>query len=128
MANFLTGSELPQDVGPIRRLLGIPAVPSIYTSSANSTVDDIDKLIVLNSGSAINYTILQDSDMARPIPLWNSFVFLQLGAGLATVVAGSGATVNATAGAAGLAAAGQYAWFGVMKTGANTWVAIGNYA
>jgi hypothetical protein len=84
---------------------------------------DVGKLLYSAGGSAINYTIPPDS-IAEPFRRGNTIVIVNEGAGLVTLVAGAGVTINS---APGLISGGQFAVFGLRKTStANTWIAFGN--
>lgn len=124
MPRTRTGEEDTASYGRARNLFGIPVEFITYTSSQTATSVDIDKVVKMNSASANSYTIPPDG--AEPFLVGNSITIKQEGAGLTTLVAGAGVTINTAA--PGLNSAGQYAIFGVIKDAANTWTAFGNLA
>lgn len=76
------------------------------------------------SATNVNATAPQDSAQAIPV---GAIVYITSGgAGIVTVVAGAGATVNAFDG--GVKTSGQYDTIAVKKVSANTWEVIGGVA
>lgn len=76
------------------------------------------------SATNVNATAPQDSSQAIPV---GAIVYITSGgAGIVTVVAGAGATVNAFDG--GVKTSGQYDTIAVKKVSANTWEVIGGVA
>lgn len=86
--------------------------------------DAANVLVTLSNAAAITLTLPQDSDVA--IPVNTILTFAQIGAGLVTVAAGAGATVNSRG--AALDSAGQYAVITAIKSAANTWLLTGDLA
>jgi len=92
------------------------------TSYTPVLADRENVLITLSNASPISLILPQDSAVAFPIgTVLNA---MQLGAGLVSFQAGSGATVNSRGGA--LDSAGQYAMLVAVKVSANTWVVSGD--
>ena len=139
-ADDQTAAEVPYDGytgGPanvqdaLDELYGITATPAGSFSSVNAQTgtsytpvlgDRQNVLITLDNAAAISLILPQDSDVAFPIG--TVLTAMQLGAGLVSFQAGTGATVNSRDGA--LDSAGQYATFFALKRAANTWVVSGD--
>lgn len=79
-------------------------------------------LITLSNSSPVAFYLPQDSEVAFPVG--SVIEGYQLGAGLVSVFAGTGATVNARGGA--VDSAGQYSFFAATKVAANTWALTGD--
>jgi hypothetical protein len=92
------------------------------TSNYTLVLTDVDKLIELNSASAISLTVPPNSSVAFP----NGTVVLvsQYGAGTASVVAGSGVTIRSAAGALSLSA--QYSGASLVKIATDEWYLFGD--
>ena len=84
---------------------------------------DEGKLVTLTNAAAITVTLPQDSALAFPVG--GRIDFAGMGAGLATFVAGTGATVNGTP---SLVQRAQYGAFTAIKVAANTWLVVGDLA
>ena len=94
------------------------------TSSYTLTLDDVGKLVEMNSGSANNLTIPAEATVNFPI---NCQINLsQYGAGQTTIVATSGVTIRSYNGLTKLA--GQYAGATLIKIGSDEWYLFGNLA
>lgn len=109
--------------------LFVPLAKAINAQTGTTytpALTDIGKIITLNNASAIALTLPQDSTVAFPIGI--ELVFLQIGAGLVTAAAGSGATAHKTAIGTSLAFKGQYAKVTATKVAANTWNVNGELA
>lgn len=78
---------------------------------------DAFKIVTLNNGSAITLTLPKDATAA--IPVGSEIIVTGIGAGLVTVAAESGATINNPTGASLTLA--QYQVSRCIKTAANTW-------
>lgn len=102
-------------------ILGFPVEFADYDDSTTMILSDTRRLVRMNAAGANTYTIPPDEDLfVRD----GSYVMIQqIGAGLTTLTAGSGVTINSLA---GLVSSGQYAFFGAQKQSANTWIALGN--
>lgn len=85
---------------------------------------DVGKLVTLTNASAITLTLDKDADEA--IPVGGEVAFIQLGAGLVTVAAESGATIHNDPNATSLAFKGQYGRVLATKIAANTWLLSGD--
>lgn len=87
-------------------------------------LSDLGKLVTISNASAITLTVPTTASVAFPI---GSVIELaQLGAGLVTIAAASGATVDQVAGT--LKLLGQYSVATLRKTGTNTWLLNGDVA
>lgn len=104
---------------------GYGLAPLAYTAARIIGPDDIGRLITLSSGSGLACTLPKDSDEPR-IPIGATGRVMQLGAGLVTMTAGSGATVRASG--LTLKALQQYSVMTWEKIAANTYVVYGNVA
>lgn len=82
---------------------------------------DADKVVTMTNASASSFTLPQNSDAA--IPIGSVIEVVQLGAGLVTFVAGSGATV---VGHPGLKLGGQNAVARARKVSINGWIVAGD--
>ncbi len=102
---------------------------SLITTNRQTTdyilvLTDADKLIELNSASAISVTVPPNSSVAFPIG--TTILVTQYGAGTASVVAGSGVTIRSAGGALSLSA--RYAGASLIKIATNEWYLNGSIA
>lgn len=89
---------------------------SSYTANFNVATSDVNKIIVVNSASGVTATLQADTFSVGTI-----LTFMQAGAGVITLSAGAGVTLNpATVSRA------QYAFFQVWQRSANVWVSFGS--
>lgn len=126
MTQAFTGNEAPSSFDRAGDLLQIPANPPvIYTASHTLDVTaDLGRLVRMNSASANNVTVAPDG--GAPFRNNQIVTIQQMGAGLTTIVSGSGVTVNSLGGV--LDFAGQHAVVNLYKIGANEWLAFGGLA
>lgn len=94
------------------------------TASYTLVLADAGLVVEMNVGSANNLTVPPNSSVAFPIG--TVIELSQVGAGLTTVVAGAGVTIDSLAGS--LALAGQYAAAALRKRATNEWVLVGGLA
>lgn len=94
------------------------------TANYTLVLTDVDKLIELNSASAISVTVPPNSSVAFPIG--TVILIAQYGAGTASVVAGSGVTIRSAGGALSLSS--QYAGASLIKIATNEWYLNGSIA
>lgn len=80
-----------------------------------------DKIVEVNSASAVTLTVPLNSSVAFPIG--SSINILQTGAGQITVTGAGGVTINATP---GLKLRTQWSFATLIKRAENTWVLIGD--
>lgn len=99
-------------------LLQINRVTSNYTLVA----EDEDKLIELNSASAISLTVPPNSSV--PFAVGTVVLVTQYGAGTGSIVAGSGVTIRSVGGALTLSA--QYAGASLIKISTDEWYLNGS--
>lgn len=78
---------------------------------------DVGQIVTLSNASAITVTLDKDADEA--VPVGGVIDFIQIGAGLVTFAAESGATITKIA--ATLKSNGQYSKITATKRAANTW-------
>lgn len=94
------------------------------TSDYTLVLTDVDKLIELNSASAISLTVPPNSSVA--FPPGTVVLLIQYGAGTGSVVAGSGVTIRSAGGLLSLSA--QYAGASLVKIAEDEWYLIGSIA
>jgi len=102
---------------------GVPSLTEINQQTAAYTpvLTDRDKMIEVNSSSAVTVTIPANSSVAYPVG--TSFDILQTGTGQITIAAGAGVTVNATP---GLKLRTQWSSATLFKRATDTWVVFGD--
>lgn len=88
------------------------------TTNYTAALTDINKVVQMNSASALNFTVPPNSSVAFPTGTY--LVVRQKGAGTVTIVPGSGVTVTQPAGGT-LDTPGQGLSVTLHKTGTNTW-------
>lgn len=88
------------------------------TTSYTGALTDINKVVQMNSASALNFTVPPNSSVAYPIGTY--LLVRQKGAGTVTIVEGSGVTVTEPAGGS-MDTPGQGLSVTLHKTGTNTW-------
>lgn len=109
--NFIAENSV--GTGPIKTATG-----AAYTFA----LEDINRFLLLDRATGITATVPPNSAVAFPI---NSIInFEQAGAGVVTLAAGAGVTINSAGG--NLLTNGQFAVGSLIKTGTNTWTAAGN--
>lgn len=125
---LLKGPELLNEIGRAQDLFGLPLkLPNIYTSSVDASLEDLGVIALLTSGSSISYTIQRASIMARPIPVNQTLIVCQGGAGAVSVIGGTGVSINGvSAGTVTYAAIGEIACF--WQYAADTWLALNKTA
>lgn len=82
-----------------------------------------DKFLTMTNAAASTLTVPPNSSVAFPVG--TVVEGAQLGAGQVTLTQGTGVTINATP---GLKVAAQYGSFALLKTGTDTWLAMGRLA
>src|SRR6478609_8578869 len=106
--------------GPANRYVGVNAqTGTTYTP----VLTDEGKFVTLTNASPITVTMPQDSDVA--IPVGGSIDFQVRGAGMATFVNGTGATVDGTP---SLVTRANKSVVTAIKVAANTWTLAGDLA
>lgn len=98
-------------------------VSEVTSTSSNLALSQLEKSIKMNNASAMNLTILNDSTVSWPDHAQGEL--FQYGAGQITIVAGSGVTLRVRS-ALTLKSAGQYAYLGYKRIGANEWLIFGD--
>lgn len=101
-----------------------PLSINTQTSSYTLVLADAQKLIEMNSGSANNLTVPLNSSVAFPVG--TQILCAQFGAGLTTIVATGGVTINSRDSL--VDSAGQYAVWTLIKRATNTWYLSGDLA
>ena len=91
------------------------------TASYTLVLADAGKVVTLNVASANTLTV--PTNASEAFPVGSTVTVVQTGAGITTLAGASGVTVNAFN---GLALSGQWAAATLIKTGTDSWVAIGN--
>lgn len=109
---------------------GVPAsAPLVQTINAQTgttytpVVGDSGKIVTLSNAAAITVTL--PSDATAALPVGSRVDFVVIAAGMATFVAGSGATANGTP---SLVTRAQWSSATAIKRAANTWVVVGDLA
>lgn len=102
---------------------GVPSITEINqkTAAYTTVLSDRDKLVEVQSSSAVTVTIPANADVAYPVG--TSFDILQTGTGQITIAGAAGVTVNATP---GLKLRTQWSSATVFKRATNTWVVFGD--
>ena len=130
VANFGTAGYVPIGNGTVlvtRALLSTdnPGITvNTQTGSYTLVLADAGKLVEMNVGTANNLTVPPNSSVAFPIG--TVICGSQEGAGITTIVAGSGVTVNSRGQIKTTAA--QYAEFTLRKRATNDWRLSGDLA
>jgi hypothetical protein len=94
---------------------------SAQTASYTLVLTDGLKAVEVNSASATNVTVPQNSSVAFPVG--TAIEVTQLGAGQVTIVAGTGTTLRS---ASGLKLRAQYSSASLRKRATNEWVVSGD--
>lgn len=94
---------------------------SAQTSSYTLVLTDTGKVVEVNSASATNVTVPQNSSVAFPVG--TVIEVCQLGAGQVTIVQGTGATLRAPN---GLKLRTQYSAASLRKRATNEWLVSGD--
>jgi len=95
-------------------------------ASYTPVLADAQKLVTMNSSSALNFTIPTDASVAFQIG--DQINILQLGLGQVTISAVTPGTTTVSSQGGKLKTNGQYAIATAIKVAANTWVVVGNLA
>ena len=96
------------------------------TVSYTPVLTDAHKLVTMNSGSALNFTIPTDASVNFQIG--DQINILQLGLGAVTISAVTPATTSVVSQGSKFKTNGQYAMATAVKVAANNWVVVGNLA
>jgi hypothetical protein len=122
----ISGSSAPPIALTAAQLAGIIiGAPSTQAGTSYTAVlGDAFTCIRFTNGSPINFTIPPNSSVA--FPMGTEIDFEQAGAGLLTIVAGGGVTLNSRGGVH--STAGQYGVGTVKKVGTDTWTLVGDLA
>lgn len=91
------------------------------TASYTLVLTDVGKVIEVNSASATNVTVPQNSSVAFPVG--SVIEVCQLGAGQVTILAGTGTTLRASN---GLKLRAQYSAVSLRKRATNEWLVSGD--
>lgn len=91
------------------------------TASYTLTLEDNGKCVQMGSGSAQNLTVPLNASV--PFPIGAQIVISNAGAGLTTVVATGGVTINTSR---TLVLRAQHSMAALVKTGINTWTLSGD--
>jgi hypothetical protein len=94
------------------------------TASYTPVLSDAQKIVTMNSGSALNFTIPTDASVAFQIG--DQINVLQLGLGAVTFAAVTPATTTVVSQGSKLKTNGQYSMATAVKVAANQWVVVGN--
>ncbi len=110
-------------------LASIPGQLNEYTASHIGIADDLQKLSLMNSGSAISFTIPSDADLAAQLgfgpSIGHHFQVVAFGAGTVTSAPASGVTLL---NGASVDIAAQYNCVAAVRYSPNVWFAVGAIA
>lgn len=124
--NSTTGKFRKMQDGDItdldEQISGNSVVTNRRTSDYTLVLTDVNKLIELNSASAISVTIPRYADVA--IPVESQLLIVQYGAGQGTIVAGSGVTLRSAGGKLKLNS--QYSAATLIKIATDEWYVFGD--
>ena len=101
-----------------------PLAINTQTASYTLVLADAGKAVLMNVGSANNLTIPPNSSVAFDVG--TQIVITMIGAGVTTIVDGSGVTTNSKDNKAAID--GQYASVSLIKTATDTWLVTGALA
>jgi hypothetical protein len=90
-------------------------------ASYTAVLGDAGKLVEISNASANNFTVPLNATVAYPVG--TQINILQTGAGMTTVVATGGVTINATP---GLNLRAQWSSATLIKRATDTWVLVGD--
>ncbi len=93
MPQFLEPGAPLDNAGSIADLYRAKLDTVTKTASATVSIEDFGKVVYMQSGSAISYTVNQDSTLVAPPANDTMMLLVQDGAGALTLVAGSGVTI-----------------------------------
>jgi hypothetical protein len=105
----------------VGQLQGAPVSINTQTASYTLVLGDAGKIVEMNVASANTLTVPTNASVAFPIG--TNITINQNGAGLTTIVAAGGVTIDSFGGA--LKMEGQYAGASLYKRGTNEWVLTG---
>jgi len=116
-------SDLP-DIAAARRSLGSAPITTVAGAAYTLLLTDAEGDDRTTGGAATAITVPPEVDV--PFPVSTVTAIRQAGAGLVTLVAGAGVTLNNRGG--GLVSNGQHAGFQIKKVAANEWDVWGDIA
>lgn len=108
--------------GSSRNLVGFNSAINQQISAYTLTLDDLGKIVEVNTSASVVVTIPTDANAAFQIG--DRVDILQTGAGQVNLSPDAGVTLNSETSKRKLL--NQWAACTVIKRGANSWVAIGN--
>jgi hypothetical protein len=120
--------QIPRGIGSfggqdLDDLFAAVRLPNTQSGAYILKPEDCSTLLVMDDAGANSVTINSRSNgYIFEVGKQGHMICLQLGAGLTTLIAGSGVTIN---GKDGLISLGQYAWFGAYQVSTDRWVAYG---
>jgi hypothetical protein len=91
------------------------------TANYTLTLSDANTIMQVTSSAAVTVTIPTDASV--DFPVGTQILIAQMGAGVVTVAAAPGTTVN---GKNGAKTSGQYAVISIVKVAANSWLVAGD--
>lgn len=104
---------------------GTTDVRAVTGTTDTAVIDDAGNIVTLSNAAAQAETIPPNSSVAFDVG--TTLTFIQIGAGLVTLVAGAGVTLVPPPGCT-LDSGGQYAVMSALKIGTNVWVCTGQFA
>jgi len=122
--NAITQAKLADRVVGSAELKEISLNPQ--TVSYTPVLTDAQKIVTMNAGTALNFTIPTDASVLFQVG--DQINILQLGLGQVTISAVTPGTTTVSSQGGKLKTNGQYAMATAVKVAANTWVVVGNLA
>lgn len=121
-----TFTLVPDETDPTLFSIVDSAVPPINNQTGTTytpVASDVGKLVTLTNAAAITVILPADADL--DVPIGSRIDYGVFGEGMATFVAGTGATVEAAPSAISRA---QYSAISALKRAVNTWWVLGDLA
>lgn len=100
------------------------AIINSQAGSYTPVIGDLGKYVLMSSGSANTFTVPPNSSVAFPVG--TQITVVRTGAGVTTIAQGSG--VNIETANENLEISSQYSAMVLLKTGTDTWIALGGGA
>ena len=122
LSSYLTTSSATSTYTP---LLTTTSTPTFSSNSYTILSADAHKLLLVTNGSTAG-TVVVPLNAAQSISVGTVITLTQTGSGQITLSPSGGVTINSYL--SQLKFAGQYASVQLIKTGTDTWLAVGNLA
>ncbi len=112
-------------VGLWKRVAGPMPIHPVSGTTYTALLADVDALVQTTAATAVSLTIPPAATMGGNLAGGDTILFEQKGAGLLTLVAGSGVTLRTTS---TLVSKGQYAMLSATYLGSDGWLVSGDRA